>query len=377
LLPQAAAEAVAAARLLDLDARIASRLDSAALAAELGAEGAAALLAARAAAAAAALLVEAAAREVAALAAALDQPLVLLKGAALAALGVAAAGSRRAGDLDLLAPAGREGVLQAALLARGFAPTGLPGHEHQLPPLRAPSGAVVEVHRMVLGVRPAGGRSATLADLDGRGWLEPAPGLPAGLRVPARPVLAAHALVHGLAHHGHQPEGYPLARTLADLADLGASGPAAAAADGGRVRSEWRREELEARAAALVAADVAPAEAAAAFALARALAAGDLDALAARPEAPAARLLAHLLAGASDPGYRQALKLRLLAPPLTDRGRLAGRAAAVLGALWLTRAQVDAVYGRPAHPLGYLGRRLARPFDLARRLLRAVRAARR
>jgi len=40
----------------------------------------------------------------------------------------------------------------------------------------------------------------------------------------------------------------------------------------------------------------------------------------------------------------------------------------VLSAVFLTRSQIDAIYGPPRHPLGYLGRRLARPFDLLRRL---------
>jgi hypothetical protein len=39
-----------------------------------------------------------------------------------------------------------------------------------------------------------------------------------------------------------------------------------------------------------------------------------------------------------------------------------------LEAVFLTRAQIDAIYGTPRHRLGYLGRRLARPFDLVRRL---------
>jgi hypothetical protein len=43
-------------------------------------------------------------------------------------------------------------------------------------------------------------------------------------------------------------------------------------------------------------------------------------------------------------------------------------ARSVLDAVFLSNAQIDAIYGPPRHPLGYLGRRLARPFDLLRRL---------
>jgi hypothetical protein len=40
----------------------------------------------------------------------------------------------------------------------------------------------------------------------------------------------------------------------------------------------------------------------------------------------------------------------------------------VLSTVFLSEAQIDAIYGRPRGRLGYLGRRLARPFDLLLRL---------
>jgi hypothetical protein len=43
--------------------------------------------------------------------------------------------------------------------------------------------------------------------------------------------------------------------------------------------------------------------------------------------------------------------------------------------VFLTRAQVDMIYGRPRTELGYLGRRLARPLDLAWRLGRYAASA--
>jgi hypothetical protein len=40
----------------------------------------------------------------------------------------------------------------------------------------------------------------------------------------------------------------------------------------------------------------------------------------------------------------------------------------LVGAVVLSDAQIDAIYGPPRGRLGYLGRRLARPFDLLGRL---------
>jgi hypothetical protein len=48
----------------------------------------------------------------------------------------------------------------------------------------------------------------------------------------------------------------------------------------------------------------------------------------------------------------------------------------VWGALRLTDGQIDALYGRPRSRLGYVYRRLTRPFDLAGRLARHLAAAR-
>jgi hypothetical protein len=365
--PELAAAAVGAARRLDLDVRIAARCDPAALAAELGAGLAAELAAARLRTVAAGLLLDELAHQVAAVAAGLGVPLALLKYGALEWSGAAPTGGRRAGDLDVLVPRDRVRALQRRLVAAGFAEAALPDREHQLPPLAAPRrGAVLELHRLVLGVRPGGsggGRSADFDTLDRAGLLRPVgpeAGLPGDVRLPAPEVLAAHCLVHGLVHHGARPDAYPAMRMLADLVDLGIAG------DGG--------EALARRAAELTAADVTAVEAAAVAGLCRRLAAG-AGALWTGGDSPEARLLDHLVGGVFDPAYRDALRLGSLAP-LSDRGRLRRVLAEAAGSLWLTRGQVDAIYGRPAGRWGYLGRRLARPFDLLGRLLRYARAAR-
>ena len=121
-----------------------------------------------------------------------------------------------------------------------------------------------------------------------------------------------------------------------------------------------------------MAGDVAGEEVAAARGLAAALAAGGLP----PAESGAALLLAHALAGRLDPDYAAAQRLDLFAAQPSDRPRATRWAGTLWRTLVLTRGQIDAVYGPPRHPGGYLLRRLARPFDLLVRFLR-YRASRR
>ena len=341
-----AAGALAAARRFEVSPRVAARQGRARLAEELGAETATGFQRDLTAAAAQGLRLEALLREIAAVAAEREIPLVLLKFAALSAAGTVAPGARTACDLDLLVPPRRAGELQEALCARGFRSSGLPDSEHQLPALLHPAGGMVEVHRLMLGVRPDGGASATVAALEQAGLLAPAPDLP-GCFLPAREAQMAHVLVHGIGQHGFWPDSYPLLRMLADLIDLG-----------------FHEEEAPAqRAARLVARDVAAEEAEAVKDLCRALAAGgDLI------ERQAAVLLRHILAGRLDADYAASLRLSLFREQPSDRLPVVRMLRTALSAVFLSRAQIDAIYGPPRHRLGYLGRRLARPFDLLRKL---------
>ena len=341
-----AAGALAAARRFEVSPRVAARQGRARLTAELGAETAVGFQRDLTSAAAQGLRIEVLLRETASVAAEREIPLVLLKFAALSAAGIVAPGARTACDLDVLVPPRRADELQEALCSRGFRSSGLPDFEHQLPALVHPAGGVVEVHRLMIGVRPDGGASATVEALEGAGLLAPAPGLP-GCFLPAREALMAHALVHGVGQHGFAPTSYPLLRMVADLIDLGFH----------------EEEALAGRAAGFVARDVAPEEAGAVKDLCRFLAAGtDL------PSSPAAVLLRHILAGRLDAGYAASLRLSLFREQPSDRPPLVRMARTALATVFLSRAQIDAIYGRPRHPLGYLGRRLARPFDLLWRL---------
>lgn len=339
--------ALAAARLFEVPARITARQGRSALVAELGEEAASGFSRERMAVAASGLRLLALAREVAEAAGGLGLPVAFLKFMAMEGAGLDAAVHRAACDVDILAPAGRAAELQEALIAAGCRPSELKAGEHQLPALKHPGGAVVEVHRVLLGVRLDGEASATLGDLERHGLLAPAPGFPGHALVPVPEAQAAHVLVHGLGQHGWWPSSYSLLKMVADLIDLT---PTA----------------LTPRALAWVEEDVPAREAEAVRRLCERLAAG--DDLLKDIGAPEEILLRHILAGRLDPDYETALRLGLFRAQPSDRPPLLRLARSVAGAVFLTRAQVDAIYGPPRHPLGYLGRQLARPLDLLVRL---------
>ena len=349
------AAALAVSRRFEVAARIAARTGRASLSAELGAEGAGAFLREQAAAAALGLRFLALAGEVAALADPLGLPVIFLKFAALEACHLTLPGARGACDLDLLVPEPGAEALQNALKDRGWRPSGMPASEHQLPPIEHPDGGIVELHRRILGVRPGGRRSATADSLARRDLLVPLANLPGRCAAPVREVLAAHALAHGVGQHGWWPASYSPLKMIGDLIDTGF------AAD----------HDLAARAVALVTRDVSAAEAGALRALCADLVAGS-DPLGPGMDhgSGAALFLRHILAGRTDSEYAAALHLGLFSAQPSDRPPAVRLARTLLHAVFLTRAQVDAIYGPPQGPLGYWGRRLARPFDLVWRLVR-------
>jgi putative nucleotidyltransferase-like protein len=352
---------LALCRRFELSCRVAARQGRARLAAELGAAAADGFARDQAVAAGAGLRLVALAERVAAAAAPLGVRPVFLKLAALELGGLLAPGSREGCDLDVLVPAGRAAELQQALAGAGFRASPMPRYEHQLAALESADG-VVEVHRMLLGVRVAGKRSATAEDLDREGLLLALPALAGhAAAVPLQAVAAAHALVHGIAQHGWTPHAYSLLKMVADLVDLGFAGP-----DG---------PELAGLAARWIARDVAAEEVEAARRLCAALAAGAAGPTAGgdlaeweTSRAPEAVLLRHALAGRLDPGYEESLRLALFRRVPSDAPEAVRLARAVAGTVWLSRAQVDALYGAPRRRLGYLGRRLRRPLDLLARL---------
>jgi hypothetical protein len=380
--PAVEAQAVLAlCRRFELSCRVAARQGRARLAAELGAAAADGFARDQAVAAGGGLRIVALAERVAAAAAPLGVRPVFLKLAALELGGLLAPGSREGCDLDVLVPAGRAAELQQALAGAGFRASPMPRYEHQLAALESADG-VVEVHRMLLGVRVAGKRSATAEDLDREGLLQAMPALAGhAAAVPLPAVAAAHALVHGIAQHGWTPHAYSLLKMVADLVDLGFAGPDGPELAG--LAARWiardvAAEEVEAArrlCVALAAGAAGPAETAGAARAAMAAAGAARTAGAAGGDlaawetwrAPEAALLRHALAGRLDPGYEESLRLALFRRVPSDAPEAVRLARAVAGTVWLSRAQVDALYGPPRRRLGYLGRRLQRPLDLLAR----------
>jgi len=361
------AEAARLAARLGLAARIGSRARPAA---ELAGAPEAAAELARASRVAAVAMLQAteAAGEIASAAGAAGASCCFLKGVALELSGALAPGSRVLGDVDVLVPQGAASAVVDALVARGYAPCAGEEYPHHLPPLLHPRLGLVEVHRHLPGISVSGlvsvsgpgGRSfATFEALAAAGLLvrSPQPGRAAWL--PSPPVLVAHALAHALLQHGFRPDAYPTVRLLGDLVDLGSGGP--------------EGEALLAASSALLDERATASEARAALDACRALVAGEIDWIA--EDTPAALLVRHLIAGALDTRYGEALKLRDLVRPLHEGRRWAGWWNAGRQALALSDAQLERVYGKPRSRWGYVGRRLLRPLDLLWRAGRAVRSS--
>jgi len=357
------AGAAALSRTLDLAPRIGARVPRDRLEAELGVVAARTVVStygvARLSWDALALL----ARAACAAAGEVGTPVVFLKGTALVLTGASLPGSRWAADVDVLVPEKHLDPLAAALRAKGFVSVGgLPECEHQLPPLQSPEGGTLELHRFLPGVRlPDEHGFATADALVAQGRLRPLDGLPGAL-VPDPVVLSAHALVHGIAQHGFAPGSYPLMRMLADLVDLGWGG-----GEGPR---------LEREALALTRRHVTEDEATAARVLCTMLEQGErVPAVLEGGAAPPLRLLAHVVAGALEPRYREALKLRVFGSGPSLLPRPLALVRDVARSLWPSRARLEALAGRHGSGFDAVVLRLERPFALAWRALRALRSA--
>jgi hypothetical protein len=303
------------------------------------------------------------ARDVARIARDRDTPVVFLKGIALHLTGRVRPGCRWACDVDALVPGERIEELVAALSERGFIAAPGVTCEHQWTPLRRPSGETVELHRFLPGVRLEGEKGfATIEDLESRGLIEPLPSLGAGVGAPDPTILAAHALAHGIAQHGFAPASYPMTRMLADLVDLG--------------WGEEAHSRFRGAVGALTAGDVTEREAEATWDLCAVLRRGEtLPSVIGQGPPDHLKLLAHVVAGALDLQYADALKLRIFGsgPSLLPRPLAFMRDAA--RSLWPNRAQVEALRGKPTSRFDMAVFRLARPFDLFRRAVRSTRSA--
>lgn len=336
---------------LGLSARIASRTSASVLRAETGV-AAAHFEHAHLEAVANSLRYRISLRRVAAAAASVGASVIVLKGIAHDVLGVTASGARPYGDLDVLVRLSEIPRLVAALVSDGWTPKPFAGCDHQEAPLLHPSLGVLEVHRFIPGVRMPGAlRAFDAQGLTRAGLTESVRGQPDSVRVPERAVLVAHSLVHGLCQHAYSPRDYPLFRFIADLHDFGA-------------------DRVSMNAAGRYLRDVDTGDLGAVADLSSALASGTaMDAV----DGASRALLHHLLACYLEPAYADALRRenRFLWHPSALPRPLAALSWAYHVSV-LSRAQVDAIYGRPKCPGGYAVRRLFRPFDLGLRLCRSL-----
>ena len=341
---------VEVANALDVAARIATRIPLATLQAELGPDAARQLLIAQAWTRTMTARAMALAREVATSIEALGARGALLKGVALVGAGIADPRSRAISDLDVLVTHEALPDLQRALIERGFTPWDVPAREYHATPLSRGRTATVELHTALLGLRLHRGEPwADLPGLETAGRLAPLGGWPAAIAVPDGDTMLAHVLAHGLAQHGLAPDTYPLVRMLQDLVDLGFD--------------HLDNDDLG-RVGAVVAGDLSIREVRATRDLCAALAGG--EPLPARPATGDAwQLFGHVIVGALDPVYVKALRLRSILEFPTPGVR--GFVRTLTQVFWLTRGQVDAIYGPQRSWVGYALLRLWRPFDLVRR----------
>lgn len=161
------------------------------------------------------------AREVAHVGAALaplDVKVVLLKGAAYAVAGAAAARGRLFADVDVLVPQDRLNEVEAALLARGWITTHQDAYDqryyrewmHELPPMEnIHRNTVLDVHHAILP-RTARAKPNSCDVLDAA---VPMPHLGPGIHVPS----IHDMILHSMAHLFHNEE---MSHGLRDLSDI-------------------------------------------------------------------------------------------------------------------------------------------------------------
>jgi hypothetical protein len=147
----------------------------------------------------------------------LDEPVVLLKGAAYVQAGLAAARGRMVSDVDILVPRQRLTEVESALMMAGWVQTNRDAYDqqyyrqwmHELPPLRhVKRGSVLDVHHAILPPTARLKPDSALLLVD-----SVAAGDDERVRVLARPDMVLHSAAH-LFHEGELEMGL---RGLVDL----------------------------------------------------------------------------------------------------------------------------------------------------------------
>jgi Uncharacterised nucleotidyltransferase len=299
-----------------------------------------------------ALLAHAQAR-IATLAAQLGVPLIALKFAALRLSNVIIPGTRVTGDLDLLVPQSVAKEFWRALLDAGFSRTRTRAYPHQLEALADPYGAVVELHLHLPGVF-VDGRLATAPSLISRQLAFAGAG---PIWLPDYGLLAAHAIAHALVQNRATPQSYSPLRMIADLQDLQRAQPNAVA-----LAKSYLSPALRPICDALAS-------------LCDFLGGGvftgpDFEGTSAQT------LLWHCIAAREDERYAERLRSQGLLNKLREGSSSVEIAHFVVGALFPSEAELDALYGPAGNGLARVWRRSRRPLDLTTRVVRRWLASR-
>jgi Uncharacterised nucleotidyltransferase len=353
---------IAAADAFDLVPRLMSRRGSKALGLRLGQEPALSLRSMAILQAVETARILQGARSIAALAEREGVPVVFLKNTALVLGKHVKPGSRSACDIDALVRERDIPVITRALATDGWEQTEHADQEHHLAPFAHARFGLLELHRNLPFVRrSAGAPPATLEALDDGQALVRVEGRADGVRIPGRHLLAAHLLAHGLVHH-IMPTSYPQLRVLGDLIDLNVhqdeldpQGPV----------GDWLGGSLD-----------TPELAAIGRLLSR-LRTADASLLSPDDPSPEARLLRHIVAGTSDPDYRESLKLLSLGLEFGNGPRPLRIARSWLRMLVPAPAAMRKIYSPAKSRSQEALRHLWRPFDLILRVASSVSARRR
>ena len=165
-------------------------------------------------------------------------------------------------------------------------------------------------------------------------------------------------LVHVLGQHAYWPAAYPQIQLIADLQDLGLANEPS---------SNFLDEILP-----RIESDVAKEEVPVILQLVERLSRGERVSQIVAGDDKAGAMARHILAGASNPEYRQALKAEGSLQVVAGQSPSHSALVTLKKAIFLTRGQIDIIYGPPKNALGYLGWRLWRPFDLLGRTWRSA-----
>lgn len=338
--------ALSIARRLELSGRVAGRLGASACRAQLGDQAGRAFYEDFLTNVAVASMLIAARERVQRVASRRGIAAVWLKFAALELGGFSNVGSRVAADLDVLVEEATAPLLWRALIEEaGFIAYGARAHEHQLAALRDDSGAVIEVHTKLPGVRGRDGRFVRIGELERDGHVRKLEARGLRYAIPSAGLLAAHALAHGLLQNYAAPQSYSPLRMVADLADITAREPLAL-----RQASPWLDGPV------------------------RALGSEEIQRVLSTLTTGTAQrhstiLLRHCLGARLNEAYAQQLRSRGWLSHPTEQP--AWRSWALRG-YWLvfpSSLELDAIYGAAASWRGRVLRRLRRPLHLLKKAL--------